>query len=188
MASNNEILNAIKELQEGQKSLQEGQKSLQEGQKSLQQGLNRLANEVGDLKGLTTLYLTRQDLEQYGNFHGFNILQCLNEQDIDRIIEHADNDVIQPKDSADLMEADIIAIAMGNANKTPCYLVIEVSYKVDKEDTDRAIRRATYLERLTNTTAHAIVSGASRTETVDQLVQDGKVKWHRMLPSKFMPR
>ena len=150
--------------------------------------VKRLENDVGDLKGLTTLYLTRQDMEQYGNFQGFNILRCLTEHDIGRIVEHSDNSVIQPKDSADLMEADIIAIAMDAENKTPCYLVIEVSYKVDANDTDRAIRRATYLERLTSTTAHAIVSGASRTETVGQLIQDGKVKWHRMRPSKFTPR
>ena len=70
-------------------------------------------------------------------------------------------------------KADIIFIADRQGEE--CYVPVEVSYTADQRDTDRAIRNADYLTRLTGANAFPVIACVNVDKKIQNLIDSGKV-------------
>ena len=80
--------------------------------------------------------------------------------------------------------ADIIFVAEQNGEER--YVPVEVSYTADQQDTDRAIRNAEYLTRLTGVPAFPAVACVNIDNKIQNLIDSGQVHLHE-LEDTFLP-
>ena len=80
--------------------------------------------------------------------------------------------------------ADIIFVAEQNGEER--FVPVEVSYTADQRDTDRAIRNAEYLTRLTGVTAFPAVACVNIDNKIQSLIDSGQVHLHE-LEDTFLP-
>lgn len=80
--------------------------------------------------------------------------------------------------------ADIIFVAEQNGEER--YVPVEVSYTADQRDTDRAIRNAEYLTRLTGVPAFPAVACVNIDNKIQSLIESGQVHHHE-LEDTFLP-
>ena len=80
--------------------------------------------------------------------------------------------------------ADTIFVAEQNGEE--CYVPVEVSYTADQRDTDRAIRNAEYLTRLTGVPAFPAVACVNIDNKIQSLIDSGQVHLHE-LEDTFLP-
>ena len=81
-------------------------------------------------------------------------------------------------------KADIIFVAERNGEER--YVPVEVSYTADQRDTDRAIRNAEYLTRLTGVPAFPAVACVNIDNKIQSLIDSGQVHLHE-LEDTFLP-
>lgn len=60
------------------------------------------------------------------------------------------------------------------------YVTAEASYTADRQDTDRALRNAEYLQRCTGCPVHVVISSVHNDREVQRLVANGTVHWYRL--------
>ena len=63
-----------------------------------------------------------------------------------------------------------------------CYITVEISYTVNGRDTDRAVRNARLLTRLTGHPTHAAVAGVRKDNRIENRLESGEVFWHQLEP------
>ena len=175
------------ELRDGQQELREGQQELRDGQQELREGQQELRDEIGDLKGYIAWSLVRQDARILGRILSFRILDYLTPDNIHRMVQRFDADNIDSPDLESFKRGDILAFAR-DADDRPCYVAVEVSYTVGEEDTERAIRNAAWLTKLTGSPAYAIVSGVEKGTIVDKHIEEKNVLWYPIPDKRLKPR
>ena len=75
--------------------------------------------------------------------------------------------------------ADVI-IEVSTSDGETGYIAVEASYTADERDTDRAIRNAHYLRRMTGRPAWPAVSAMRIDDRIKHLVECGVVHWHQL--------
>ena len=67
----------------------------------------------------------------------------------------------------------------------PHYIVAEASFTADLRDSDRAIRNAGFLTRMTGHVAHPVVASVVNDRAVQELVEVGTIHWLRFDPKEL---
>lgn len=80
--------------------------------------------------------------------------------------------------------ADIIFVAEQNGEE--CYVPVEVAYTADQRDTDRTVRNAEYLTRLTGVPAFPAVACVNIDNKIQSLIDSGQVHIYE-LEDTFLP-
>ena len=60
----------------------------------------------------------------------------------------------------------------------PQFIAVEVFYTAERRDSDRAMRNASILNRITGRTATPAVARVRNTREVEELVESGELRWH----------
>ena len=81
----------------------------------------------------------------------------------------------EPSDLRSFQRADLVIEALDEAELV--YLAVEISYTVDNHDVNRALRNAALLQQITSHRAQAVVAGAIMRPSVQEQVNQGRVKW-----------
>ena len=72
--------------------------------------------------------------------------------------------------------ADLVIEGIDDAGNTH-YVAAEASFTADRRDTDRALRNAEFLTKFTGQPAHPIVASVANDRTVQELVDQGSIRW-----------
>ena len=80
---------------------------------------------------------------------------------------------------ASFLRADVVAETTDEAGETR-YIAVEASYTVNGRDTERAVRNAGILTRLTGKPASPVVAGCRMDDRERPRVESGEVFWHEL--------
>ena len=137
----------------------------------LEEKYDRLAGEVSSLKGIV---LELKYRERAASFFG-RYLRKVQLASIDDLIETLE--AVKPlseEELDELLRADAIFTAVRATTREPLYLVLEVSYVVDRGDVGRAIQRARVLQER-GLKAVPAVGGEQATEGAKAAAERGEV-------------
>ena len=153
--------------------------------------LDRIGDDVGDLKGHFAGRAAREDAAFIAAEMGLEWNRSLERVEVLHIWQAADRngltEGISREDRRSFLRPDIIMDTL-DAQGNQCYVAVEISYTAHSTDTDRAIRNADYLTRFTGVPTHMAVAGVFKNSEIDDVIteesseafdvtQDSKVFW-----------
>ena len=138
--------------------------------RELQADLKDLKVDVAEVKGQNLERLYRDRAAGYFG-RVLRGLKVLADPELDRLLEGAlAQEAITWEERDDLMEADVVAEGRLRSTGQQAYLVVEVSWSVERDDVVRAHRRAGILGRVAGLTL-AAVAGKSITAEARELAE-----------------
>ena len=167
-------------------SLEDGQARLERGQARLERGQARLVDDVGMLKGAHTSTVSERDYAVIALELGFNTAELVSRADMYRLgtsaaVGDMDRNVLRS-----FRAADLIIKATDDDGRTH-YIAVEASFSINGRDTDRAVRNAEILTRVTGDPATAVVCGYVLDDTVREKVDSGAVHWYQLTHKDLAP-
>ena len=146
--------------------------------------LQRISDDIGDLKGHAALRATRDHSATILERLGLEYVTILYRRELIDLSRQATD--ISTGDRQSFIRADLML--QGEATDgTTHYVAAEASYTADHRDTDRALRNAEFLKRLTGCPAHAVISSLKNDLAVQSLVDDGTVHWFQLTDKDLDP-
>ena len=113
---------------------------------------------------------------------GLEATRLLADREIREIARSLRNDgTISRSDYESFRVADGV-IEVEDADGELLYIALEASFSVNGRDTRRAIRNAGFMTQATGRPARAAVSGISRDDRVQEVLDSGEVYWHQLDP------
>ena len=128
-----------------------------------------------DLKGILVLRATRNHCESILCQLKLEFVHILIRRDLLALLRRLSD--IETDHRMSFYRADLVLQAVDDDGATH-YVAAEASYTADRQDTDRALRNAEFLQRCTGCPAHAVISSVNNDHEVQRLVQ-----WYRPLVS-----
>ena len=153
---------------------------------ALKHDLQEIRDILGALRRTIALDLARERSGFIAEKFGLDWSRTLNREEVRQMVRGLNVGEITQGDRESFGEADIVMEARDSADGT-CYVAVEVSYTVDESDTERAIRNAGFLARLTGRPAYAVVAGLRYDDRVMPHIQSGEVTWYQMPPRWLQP-
>ena len=83
--------------------------------------------------------------------------------------------------------ADLVALVQ-DPDGNELYIAAEASYTADERDTRRAIRNAQLINGFTGMTAVPVIASLGNDQAVQQLVDDGAIRWFQFQPRDLQPQ
>ena len=148
------------------------------------QRLQRISDDMGELKGHAALRATRDHSATILEQLGLEYVTILYRRELIDLVRQ-DTD-ISPGDRQSFIRADLMLQGEA-ADGTTHYVAAEASYTADRRNTDRALRNAEFLTRLTGCPAHAVISSLKNDRAVQSLVDDGTVHWFQLTNKDLDP-
>ena len=148
------------------------------------QRLQRISDDIGELKGHAALRATRDHSATILERLGLEYVTILYRRELIDLARQATD--IAPGDRQSFIRADLMLQGEA-ADGTTHYVAAEASYTADRRDTDRALRNAEFLTRLTGCPAHAVISSLKNDRAVQSLVDDGTVHWFQLTNKDLDP-
>ena len=134
--------------------------------------MDRMESDSGTLKGHWARNTAVSDARGFAQDMGMEFVRTLTADDLMEMAwTHLDRDT-----GRSFRRADLVIEATRDGTRE--YIALEVSYTADQRDSNRAIRNAEILTRLTGSPATAGVASVRNTHDVEQLVQSGELLWH----------
>ena len=149
--------------------------------------LQRLVNDVGDLKGHVAGRVAREMCDQIAESMGFEIAQVLGGNDLREMVHRNDPRSIDWGARRSFYAADLVA-RVRDEDGGELYLAAEASYTADGRDTSRAVRNAELLARFTGMRAVPAIVSLNNDHEAQELVDSGTVRWFRLDPRDLMPQ
>ena len=94
---------------------------------------------------------------------------------------------IPPADQERFYRADLVA-TVDDQHGNEFFLAVEASYTADEGDTHRAVRNAGIITRLTGIDAVSAIASLEKNDVVQQLVDDGAIRWFQFQPRALRPQ
>lgn len=148
------------------------------------QRLQRISDDMGELKGHAALRATRDHSATILEQLGLEYVTILYRRELIDLVRQATD--ISPGDRQSFIRADLMLQGEA-ADGTTHYVAAEASYTADRRNTDRALRNAEFLTRLTGCPAHAVISSLKNDRAVQSLVDDGTVHWFQLTNKDLDP-
>ena len=137
--------------------------------------LDRLDDNIGDVKGLFMERAVREDAPIIASDMGLEWKKTLERQEVISIADEAARSGLVAGVSRDNMRAfrraDLV-IEVVDSEEQPCYIAVEIPYTADDRDTDRAIRHAEYLTRFTGIPAHAAIASVRIDNRISDIITE----------------
>ena len=152
----------------------------------LKSDVKGIRDSLGPIRGTHAINAARDRVGYIAEKFGLDWSRTLNREEVRQMVRGLNVGEIPQGDRESFGEADIVMEARDSADGT-CYVAVEVSYTVDESDTERAIRNAGFLARLTGRPAYAVVAGLRYDDRVMPHIQSGEVTWYQMPPRWLQP-
>ena len=172
--------------QEEVNSRQEEFNSRQEGFNQRQEGFNRRTEDtLGILKGNAARRLLNDSFEAILDTFRLDFVGFLNRNDLARMarLSGLSNEVSLGQRQS-FYRADMVLECIDEHGNTH-YIVAEASFTADLRDSDRAIRNAGFLTRMTGHVAHPMVASVFNDRAVQELVEAGTIHWLQFDPKQL---
>lgn len=141
---------------------------------SLARSVERLTDDVGELKGK----MLEMDYRTKGPAYFSRVVRrphVLTSDEVVTLVESArEHGILSDAEAQELYDADLIVQGRRVENRSAVYLVVEVSWGVGPHDVERAARRAALLAH-TGVAVLAVVAGARLTAEAGRLAQQHQV-------------
>ncbi len=138
-----------------------------------------LRDDVGDLKGSRAEEEAAEDIDFIAEELGLSFVRVLTRDDLNALLRAQPLPDLERGVRHSFTKADLVAEAADESGETR-YIAVEASYTVNGRDTDRALRNAEILTRLTGKPAQAVVAGYRLDDRVRVRVEFGEVYWREL--------
>ena len=152
----------------------------------MNRSIRRLEDNVAILKGAHARNVAQRDYGWMTRNMGLQPMRLLPVDEVDELALKLREPGVSRSDLESFRKADMI-IEAADADGETVYVAVEVSFTVDERDTDRAIRNARYLTRVTGKPARAAVIGSTLDDRVRALIASGEVYWHPFSDKDMQP-
>ena len=132
---------------------------------------------IGILKGNAARRLLRDHHETILELLRLDFVRTLGRNDLTRMVRNSGVATeIDFGQRRSFYAADLVIEGIDDAGNTH-YVAAEASFTADRRDTDRALRNAEFLTKFTGQPAHPIVASVANDRTVQELVDQGSIRW-----------
>ena len=153
----------------------------------MEERMQRITDDLGNLKGHVAGRIAREMSDDIAEHLGYEITQQLNGNDLRAMLRGSRPDDIPSSVRRSFYVADLVA-KVEDQDGNELFLAVEASYTADERDTRRAIRNAEFISRFTGLTAVPVVASLENDHAVQQLVDDGHVKWFQFQSRDLQPQ
>ncbi len=149
--------------------------------------LQRITDDLGDLKGHVAGRIAREMADDIAEQLGYEIAQQLNGNDLRAMLRGSTANDIPAGVRRSFYVADLVA-KVQDQDGNLLFMAVEASYTADERDTRRAVRNAELISRFTGMTAVPVVASLENDRAVQQLVEDGHVQWFQFQSRDLQPQ
>ena len=154
---------------------------------SVEARLQRITDDLGDLKGNVAGRIAREMADDIAEQLGYEITQQLSGNDLRDMLRGSTANDIPAGVRRSFYVADLVAKVQDH-DGNQLFIAVEASYTADERDTQRAVRNAELIGRFTGMTAVAVVASLENDHAVQQLVEDGHVQWFQFQSRDLQPQ
>lgn len=154
---------------------------------SVEARLQRITDDLGDLKGHVVSRIAREMADDIAEQLGYEITQQLNGNDLRNMLRGSTANDIPAGVRRSFYVADLVA-KVQDQDGNQLFMAVEASYTADERDTQRAVRNAELISRFTGMTAVPVVASLENDRAVQQLVEDGHVQWFQFQSRDLQPQ
>ncbi len=158
----------------------------QEGFNQRQEGFNqRTEDTLGILKGNAARRLLNDSFEAILDTFRLDFVGFLYRNDLVRMARRSGlSKEVNVGQRQSFYRADMVLEGIDEHGNTH-YIVAEASFTADSRDSDRAIRNAGFLTRMTGHVAHPMVASVFNDRAVQELVEVGTIHWLQFDPKEL---
>ncbi len=149
--------------------------------------LQRITDDLGDLKGHVAGRIACEMADDIAEQLGYEITWQLNGNDLRNMLRRSTANDIPAGVRRSFYVADLVA-QVQDQDGNQLFMAVEASYTADERDTRRAVRNAELIGRFTSMTAVPVVASLENDHTVQQLVDDGHVRWFQFQSRDLQPQ
>ncbi len=149
--------------------------------------LQRITDDLGDLKGHVAGRIAREMADDIAEQLGYIVMQQLSGNDLRNMLRGSTANDISPGVRRSFYVADLVA-KVQDQNGDELFIAVEASYTADERDSNRAVRNAELIGRFTGVTAVPVVASLENDHAVQQLVDDGSVRWFQFQTRDLQPQ
>ena len=151
---------------------------------ALERQFGQLRNDVGPVKAFHAAMSARAEADLMAEERGLKYVAVVDRDELADMARSAKTGDISKEDVRSFRFADIV-IRAAKQDGTECYLAVEVSYTVDKRDSERARRNARFLTRFTGQRADPVVAGLRYDDRILEEMKSGGIAWYQLHPQAF---
>lgn len=158
----------------------------QEGFNERQEAFNRRTEDtLGILKGNAARRLLNDSFETILDTYRLDFVGFLYRNDLVRMARRSGlSGEVELGQRQSFYRADLVLEGIDEQGATH-YVAAEASFTADLRDSDRAIRNAGFLTRMTGHVAHPMVASVANDRAVQELVEAGTIGWLRFDPKQL---
>ena len=149
-----------------------------------------LKSDVGDLKGHAVPWAAQRMMGMLVQAANVRRPRWVDSAQIVHIANDAEDEGtadIPPNEMQSFLAIDLAMTAIDKTSGAPCYVVIECSYTVTRNDVDRALRNAGHMTRFTGVPAKALAAGSTIPEQVSAYAKEKGVECVLVTPKASAP-
>ena len=153
--------------------------------------LDRLEQDVSELKGHSVPVAAHRIVGALAEAVNVRRPRWLDNTDIVDIADDAEDEGradIPENELKSFKAIDLAITAVDKATRQNCYVVIECSYTLTRDDVTRSKRNAEHMTRFTGVTAKAVVAGNHIPELVTEFARDQNVACVQITSKASSPR
>ena len=154
---------------------------------SVEARLQRITDDLGDLKGHVAGRIAREMADDIAEQLGYEIAQQLNSNDLRNMLRGSTANDIPAGVRRSFYVADLVA-KVQDQHGNQLFMAVEASYTADERDTQRAVRNAELISRFTGMTAVPVIASLENDHAVQQLLEDGHVQWFQFQSRDLQPQ
>ena len=154
---------------------------------SVDRRLQRITDDLGDLKGHVAGRIAREMADDIAEQLGYVVTQQLTGNDLRAMLRGSTANDIPAGIRRSFYVADLVA-KVQDQDGNQLFMAVEASYTADERDTQRAVRNAELISRFTGMTAVPVVASLENDAAVQQLVDDGHVQWFQFQARDIQPQ
>ena len=140
---------------------------------------DRVIDDLGPLKGAHAGNAAGKEAALIARDLGLGYRKSLTIIELLNLTDAADTTDVAVNELRSFHRADLI-VEVTDSDGEVCYVAAEASYTVNGRDTERAIRNAGLLTKLTGRRSHAVVAGCRRDDRIRDRVESGEVYWYQL--------
>ena len=140
---------------------------------------DRVIDDLGPLKGAHAGNAAGKEAALIARDLGLGYRKSLTIIELLNLTDGADTTDVAVNELRSFHRADLI-VEVTDSDGEVCYVAAEASYTVNGRDTERAIRNAGLLTKLTGRRSHAVVAGCRRDDRIRDRIESGAVYWYQL--------
>ena len=148
--------------------------------------LQRITDDLGEIKGHVASRIARQMPDEIAEHLGYQIIDHLDGKDLRSMLRQQNPTDISPGVRSSFYYADLVAL-VEDQHSNQLYIAAEASYTADQRDSQRAMRNAQFITRFTSVDAVPVIVSRENDYEVQQLIQQGSVRWFQLQLRHLQP-